>query len=221
MLMKSYCSICSRHWYLIQCVYTIDMPKKFKLGTYRKQKEERPESLSISLPLTSFTAAPLQSIDSLARRLTQTGGVPHGRVPAFIYLQPYMYTLFIFSSLKTGWTQIVLPNSLCFTKLDGNRTVPEMMFCVSIKEDMTWMLSSCGVAITSGRLINSLTSKLDSVSDAKSLLLRLDCCYICSGNADGKFQELLREPRFVKGSGKEHLYMHYNHHTLKQYILCV
>ena len=64
----------------------------------------------------------------------------------------------------------------------------EVMFCLSIKKDMTWMVSSCGVEITSGWLIDSLTSKLDTVLHVDSLLMRLNHCHICLGNADGKFQ---------------------------------
>ena len=45
------------------------------------------------------------------------------------------------------------------------------------------MTSSCGTAITSGRLIDSLPSKLDTVLQVKSLLMRLNWCHICSGNA--------------------------------------
>ena len=61
---------------------------------------------------------------------------------------------------------------------------------------MSWMLSSCGVRVTSGRLISS-----ESVVDVVSLLSRLDHCHICLGNADGKFHALMSEGRFMKSSG--------------------
>ena len=66
---------------------------------------------------------------------------------------------------------------------------------------MSWMLSSCGVKITSGRLIGSIAEKLESVVEVVSLLSRIDHCQICLGNADGKFHTLMSEARFLKGSG--------------------
>ena len=66
---------------------------------------------------------------------------------------------------------------------------------------MSWMLSSCGVRITSGLLIGSIADKLESVVNVVSLLSRLDHCKICLGNADGKFRALMSEGRFMKSSG--------------------
>ena len=56
-----------------------------------------------------------------------------------------------------------MKNALHFSKLEVDRTIPDIMFCLSIKEDMTWMVSSCGVEITSGSFIDSLPPKLDTV----------------------------------------------------------
>ena len=84
---------------------------------------------------------------------------------------------------------------------DVYRTIPDIMFCLSIKEDMTWMVSSCGVEITSGSFIDSLPPKLDTVLLVISVLTQLNHCHICLGNAEGKFQDLQRNTRFLKSSG--------------------
>ena len=76
------------------------------------------------------------------------------------------------------------------------------MFCVSIKEDMSWTLSSCGIEITSSTVINSLPSKLDTVTGLLSTLSKLNDCHICPGNGDKKFQKLLGHAIFLKNSGK-------------------
>ena len=50
-------------------------------------------------------------------------------------------------------------------------------------------------------LIGSIADKLESVVDVVSLLSRLDHCHIiCLGNADGKFNALMSEGRFMKSS---------------------
>ena len=71
-----------------------------------------------------------------------------------------------------------------------------------IRGDLTWMVSTCGVEITSGLLIDSLPPTLDTVHRVKSLLLRLNCSHVCSGNPDGKFHELQSEQPFVKSSSQ-------------------
>ena len=56
------------------------MPRKFRLGTYRKQrKETEPSSYVVYLPLAVFTDAPLSSAKILDQRLTTTGGPPPGK----------------------------------------------------------------------------------------------------------------------------------------------
>ena len=44
-----------------------------------------------------------------------------------------------------------------------NCTVPEMVFCISTREDMTRGIFACGVAIQCARLIDSLVQKLDTI----------------------------------------------------------
>ena len=105
------------------------------------------------------------------------------------------------NGLVTGWTQTYMDNALYLTKLDTGHTVPHTLFCLSFKEDMTWMMSSCGIEVTSGSLLDSLPPKLDTVLQVISTLTRLNHCRICSGNEDGKFQELQRNSRFLKFSG--------------------
>ena len=62
-------------------VFTGDMPKKLRLGTYRKRRSERiPYSYVVSLPLTLFTAAPLCNAQRLDQRIKATGGPPHGKL---------------------------------------------------------------------------------------------------------------------------------------------
>ena len=62
------------------------MPRRFKLGTLRKQKKQQqvtpspePESLIVSLPLAAFTNSPLLNTESLQNRLEAVGGLPSGK----------------------------------------------------------------------------------------------------------------------------------------------
>ena len=90
---------------------------------------------------------------------------------------------------------------LHLSKMDFERKIPDVMFCLSIREDMTWVISSCGVEITMGKFIQSLPTKLNNVLYVTSVVTRLSQCHICMGNADGKFQELQTNSRFLHNSG--------------------
>ena len=136
---------------------------------------ERPESLPVSFPLSSFTAAPCHSTESLLERLDVTGGLPCGKLITFVH----KIGLADERSCYTGWNHTHVKNTLHFSKLDFDRTIPDIMFCLSIKEDMTWMVSSCGVEITSGSFIDSLPLKLDTVLQVISVPTRLNHCHIC------------------------------------------
>ena len=61
-----------------------------------------------------------------------------------------------------------------FSPLHKVGFVPSGAPVVSIHDDMSWMLSSCGVRITSGRLIGSIADKLESVVNVVSILSRPD-----------------------------------------------
>ena len=105
-------------------------------------------------------------------------------------------------TLYLGWTQMNLNGCLYISKLDVSRPVPDLLFNIVIRGDLTWMIYTCGVEITSGALIKSLPPKLDSVYQVKSLLLRRNCCHVCSGNSDGKFHDLKKKQQFIKSSSK-------------------
>ena len=92
-------------------------------------------------------------------------------------------------------------SALHFTKLDFSRPVTQLLFCLTVFDGMSWILSSSGVNIASGNLVSSIPDRLESVTTVLSLLSRLYLYQICEGNADGKFGELLSKARFLKSSG--------------------
>ena len=173
------------------------MPKKLQLGTYRKRrKEAESTSCVVSLPLAIFTGATLCSIERLDQRLKTLGGPPSGTC-IYVFYMFFYYLLLHY--LKLGWTQTLTGNALHFTKMDFSRPIPQLLFCLSIVGAMSWTLSSSGVELTCGSLVDSIPNVLASVAAVLSLLSRLDKCCICEGN--GKFGELLLQPRFLRNSG--------------------
>ena len=175
------------------------MPQKSRLGTYRKRrKETEPSTYVVSLPLAVFTDAPLSSAQRPDQRLTTTGGPPPGKYAADVTYATFLTTLVL---LISGWTQTYTESALHFTKLDFSRPVPQLLFCLTVFDGMSWTLSSSGVKIASGNLVSSIPDRLESVTAVLSLLSRLDQCQICEGNADGKFGELLSQAGFLKSSG--------------------
>ena len=117
-------------------------------------------------------------------------------------LEFWMRYLYTGASFFSGWTSQCMRECLYFSKIDVDRPVPDLLFNVAIRSDFTWMLSTCGVEVTGGTLIDSLPQELNSVCRVKTTLLRLHKSYVCTGNSDGKFSELKNNPYFLKSSSK-------------------
>ena len=116
------------------CIFH-ELPSQFTVmpRTWNISEVERPESLPVSFPLSSFTAAPCHSTKSLLERLDVTGGLPCGKLFTFVH----KVRLADEWSCYTGWNHTHVKNALHFSKLDVDRTIPDIIFCLSIKEDVT------------------------------------------------------------------------------------
>ena len=93
-------------------------------------------------------------------------------------------------------------NTLILTKLNTSRVPPEIQDCVGIHANMTWKAFVYDKELTMSRLVAGAPALLCTTTAVKSLLLSLDSGYICEGNRDGKFQELLSYKGFSDSSSK-------------------
>ena len=97
---------------------------------------------------------------------------------------------------------IHIEECLYFSMLDVSRPIPNLKFNLVIRKNFSWMLSTCGIEVSSGQFIQSLPKLLATVNQVTTTLLCLNATQLCSGNGDGKFQDLLKNQCFLKSSCK-------------------
>ena len=72
--------------------------------------------------------------------------------------------------------------------------------------NMMWKVFVYGIDLATSHFIDSQPMLLDTTMALRSLIGSLDCGYICEGNRDGKFEQLICHRRFSGSSSKCHLY---------------
>ena len=92
--------------------------------------------------------------------------------------------------------------TLILTKLDTSHVPPEIRYSVRIHANMTWKAFVYSMELTTSQLIAGVPALLCTTTALRSLLLSLDSGYVCEGNRDGKFQELLSYQGFSGCSSK-------------------
>ena len=68
-----------------------------------------------------------------------------------------------------------------------------------------------GIDLATSHYIDSEPMLLDTTLALRNLIGSLDCGYICEGNRDGKFEQLMGHRKFSGSSSKCHLYHVCNH----------
>ena len=159
-----------------------------------------PALLTVTLPLSAYTDAPLTSMDILNNRLKKCEAIPSGNSDHLKYLA--MLSIFYF----LGWTNEVQNKELYIYKIIYVRSGPEVL---TVHEDFTWMVLYRRYIVNpdSCSLLRTMSSEMNSgmlfvacytliqvwcmlfciVSKVIKLVKLLCTSEICEGNPDERF----------------------------------
>ena len=115
-------------------------------------------------------------------------------------------------------------NKLCFLKceeeLSGNFQMP---LSVMINGDMSWEATVLGTKLLpSSEMFSSLPQVVRAVTDIETALNFVDCCSICVGNPDEKYEPLVscRNGKFMDSSGKSFTALRHSYYDVTRREKC-
>ena len=135
------------------------------------QQPSPQSSLSVSFPVTAFTAAPVTTVSKLHSRLTATSVLPQSWVD------------------MTGSTMEVEGLLFCRLQCQPPLFHAEVAYNIQIDLHLKWTLTAFGKHIEKDEcsLISALPSKLSSVNNVLDLITLIEEAKVCVGNPDKQF----------------------------------
>lgn len=191
--------------------------RKLRLSVHRKNEKRTEHTfpvqislqhayslMKVSLPLSTYEDAPLDSLVTLNARISASNVLPQGNIKHKHILNKH--------ATIAGWLNLTPSElgrqDLVFCKLVTDQTSvgEDVEFNLKIHSNFTWTLRSFRRPIDTPSccMLQQLSPTLSTVTGVKAVIMALQSSMVCPGNEDTKFTELAvaRKGNFKDLSGE-------------------
>ncbi len=169
------------------------------MGTLPNPGHDDADVLPISLPLSSYTAGSVQSLDLLQGRIMQARLLPPGTTHLKFCL-PVTFHVEYCVPLIVGWivsgspVEVGMTEQLVFCKLrfQSPGSAPDVQCCLQISRDFSWKAYFCGKELQRQcTILQDTPHSLTAGDDVASVVGSVNSSKPCLGNPDDKYMALL------------------------------